>query len=58
MKKPKIVTEEQLTAKQIENWRTVLVMTLGPYALLMPDEQVQAMRNKFQVHMDEQEIDE
>ena len=55
MKKPEIVTEEQLTAEQIKNWRTVLVMTLGPYALIMPDEQVLAMRNKFQAHMDEYE---
>ena len=40
--------EDKLTPEQIENWRKVLSMTLGPYALIMPDEEVQAMRDKMQ----------
>jgi hypothetical protein len=38
----------KLTEEQIKNWRNVLCATLGPYALIMPDEQVQAFRNKMQ----------
>jgi len=32
--------EPTLTPRQIENWRKVLLLTIGPYALLMPDEEV------------------
>ena len=39
---------DQLTDQQIENWRSVLVGIIGPYALLMPDEQVQALRDRYQ----------
>ena len=38
----------ELSPTQIENWRKALYTTLGPYALIMPAEQVQAMRNKMQ----------
>ena len=44
---------EGMTQQQIDNWRKVLVGTLGPSALLMPDEEVQALRDKWQVHFDE-----
>jgi hypothetical protein len=40
--------EGKLTPEQIENWRNVLLGMIGPYALIMPAEQVQAMRDKFQ----------
>ena len=43
---------EILTDEQIENWRKVLSMTLGPYALIMPKEDVQKMRDKMQEHVD------
>jgi len=37
-----------LTPEQIKNWRNVLLGMIGPYALLMPDAEVQAMRDKLQ----------
>lgn len=39
---------EQLTDEQIENWRRVLVNMFGPYALLMPKEEIQRHRDKMQ----------
>jgi hypothetical protein len=41
-----------MTDKQIQNWREVLVGMLGPYALLMPKEQVIALRDKMQAQAD------
>ena len=41
---------EKLTPEQIKNWRNVLLGMLGPYALLMPDEDVQKMRDNMQSH--------
>ena len=38
----------RLTAEQITNWRNALVQLLGPYALIMPVEQVHTLRDKFQ----------
>ena len=43
---------KKLTDKQIESWRKVLSMTFGPYALIMPKEEVQKMRDKMQEHID------
>ena len=37
-----------LTEDQIRNWRHVLFVTLGPYAYLMTDEEVQAYYEKMQ----------
>lgn len=37
-----------LTPAQIENWRNLLFKELGPYALLMPAEDIQAYRNRAQ----------
>ena len=39
---------KQLTEQQIENYRKVLINVFGPYALIMPIEQIQAYRNKIQ----------
>jgi hypothetical protein len=39
---------DTLTKLQIENWRSALVEVIGPYALLMTDEQVQHMRDRYQ----------
>ena len=39
---------EILTDKQVENWRKVLVSQLGPYALIMPKEEIIALKNKMQ----------
>jgi len=43
---------EKLTDKQIESWRKVLSTTLGPYALIMPKEEVQKMRDEMQTYID------
>jgi len=40
--------DEKLTPEQIENWRKILVRRLGPYALIMPVEKIQAIRDKMQ----------
>lgn len=37
-----------LTDEQVENWRKILCVTLGPYALIAPREQIQAIRDKMQ----------
>jgi hypothetical protein len=44
----RIINDEQLTDEQIENWRKVLCGILGPYALIMTREQIQAFRDKMQ----------
>jgi hypothetical protein len=41
-----------LTKEQIENWKKVLTVTFGPYALLLKDEDVIALRNKMQNRLD------
>ena len=46
-------TNEKLTDEQIENWRKVLSTTLGPYALIMPKEEVQKMKDKMQEKINE-----
>jgi hypothetical protein len=39
---------ERLTKEQLKNWRRTLVMTIGPYALIMPDEEVHKIRDRMQ----------
>ena len=39
---------EQLTEEQIKNWRKVLAGLFGPYAFIMPKEEIQAHRDKMQ----------
>jgi len=48
--KPK--DENELSDEQVENWRRILAMTLGPYAYMMPKAEVQKMRDKMQEHVD------
>ncbi len=38
----------QLSDKQIENWRKVLFLSLGPYALIMPKNEIQKIHDKMQ----------
>lgn len=45
-------TKLPMTSEQIKNFRTVLLGMLGPYALLMTDEQIVQMRDKFQKKLD------
>ena len=42
------MSDEKLTPEQIENWRRVLCGMIGPYALMMPAEQIQLYRDKLQ----------
>ena len=37
-----------LTKEQIANWRKVLCTMIGPWALIMPEKQVQQMRDRMQ----------
>jgi len=46
---------EKLTDEQIKNWRKVLVAMVGPYALIMPAEDVQKYRDKMQNEIDQRE---
>lgn len=41
-----------LTKEQVENWRRVLFGTLGPFALIMPDEMIQKYRDMMQQKAD------
>ena len=47
-----------MTDEQIENWRKVLSITVGPYAFIMPKEDVQKMKNKFQSLAEKQDFGE
>lgn len=38
----------KLSAEQVENWRRVLCGMIGPYALLIPVKEIQAIRDKMQ----------
>lgn len=44
---PEIKAEHKLTPEQIENWRNVLFLQLGSYALIMPAEEIQWLRDKM-----------
>lgn len=46
------MTKVTLTPEQIENWRQVLCILIGPYALIMPVEMVQACKDKLQAQVD------
>jgi len=50
---------DKLTPEQIVNWRNILVGMIGPYALIMPYEDVQKMRDEMNAHFnaDEPEAD-
>ena len=38
----------KLTPQQIENWRRILFMQLGPYATIMPKEEIIKIRDSMQ----------
>ncbi|MBU2685533.1 MAG: hypothetical protein KKF27_20020 [Gammaproteobacteria bacterium] len=44
---------ETLTYEQIKNWRRMLFSMIGPYALIAPDEEIQALRNELQSQFQE-----
>ena len=37
---------------QIENWRKVLSLSIGPYAFLIPREEIERIRGNFQREVD------
>ena len=41
----------RLTPEQIKNWRNILCGIIGPYALIMPDDDVQRLRDQMQAKM-------
>jgi len=41
-----------MNADQIKNWRRVLTRQLGAYALIMPEEQIIALRDRLQGQVD------
>jgi hypothetical protein len=45
----KLVLDDKLSPEQVKNWRkTLCVMGLGSWALIMPEEDIEAIRKKFQ----------
>lgn len=45
----KLVMEEKLNPSQIANWRKILCsMGLGPWAVIMPESDIEIIRKKFQ----------
>ena len=48
--------EPPLTLVQIENFRRVLLSMIGPYALIMPAEDVQLFRDRLQQQINDHEI--
>lgn len=49
---------KELSDEQLEHWRKVLSMTLGPYAFMMPKEDVQKMKDKMQSFFDKSDFGE
>jgi len=48
---------ERLTPEQLKNWRKVLTTMVGPYALIMPDEQIETIRNRIQARIEKMSKD-
>lgn len=48
-------TTKGMTPEQIENWRRALCGMLGPYALIMPIEDIYKMRDKIQEYVNKSE---
>lgn len=42
-----------MTKEQIDNFRKAMILEVGPYALMMPDEDVIKMRNNLQSKLNE-----
>jgi hypothetical protein len=47
--------QNELTPEQIVNWRNILLGMIGPYALIMPCEDVQKMRDEMNAHFNSDE---
>ena len=48
----KEITKE-MTEEQIENWRKILLLSVGSYALIMPKEEIQQIRYNMQKHVNQ-----
>ena len=46
-----------LTPEQIKNWRKVLCVTLGPYALICSDEEIIKIHDSLQTRLNQEEED-
>jgi hypothetical protein len=46
------MNKETLTDEQIKNWRKILSLSLGPYAFIMPKEEVQKIKDNMQNKVD------
>ena len=46
----------KLTPQQIENWRNVMLGTIGPAALFLSDDEIQAYRDRMQEIADSLEM--
>jgi len=40
-----------MNPEQIKNWRDILLLTLGPYALIMPEEEIIKIKENMQDHI-------
>lgn len=47
-----VMDDKKLTPQQVEHWRNVLFRMIGPYAFIMPEEDVNSMREKLQADME------
>jgi hypothetical protein len=48
IKESKRINDGKLSPKQIKNWRESLVGIIGIYAMVMPDEEIQKIRDDHQ----------
>jgi hypothetical protein len=46
---------QPLTPLQIENWRRILIHSIGPYALIMLPEEIEALRDKIEQEAPQEE---
>jgi hypothetical protein len=49
---------DPLTPEQIKHWRDMLVGMFGPWAFIMPEEDIQRMREHLQSDLDSHEIND
>lgn len=47
-----------LTSEQIANWREMLSLSLGPYAHIMSDAEIQRIRDRMQAEVGDHSADD
>jgi hypothetical protein len=40
--------QDKLSDEQVQSWRKILLLQIGPYAMIMPPEEIQKIRDKMQ----------